>query len=127
MNIKKAWETLQAGRAEKAMKTRQKFLDSLQINIDDGQYLSDIHTDEETIDITTPPIIEQQQIIKQKSKNSSLRMKKGSVKDEISKQIELIPLIIPSIPQINEPLLTEPPPRKSELTLPLLDIKPFLK
>lgn len=30
INMKKAWETLVAGRTRKAMKTRQKFLESLQ-------------------------------------------------------------------------------------------------
>ncbi|CAF0738248.1 unnamed protein product [Adineta steineri] len=138
MNIKKAWETVQVGRAEKAMRTRQKFLDSLQVKndekplpnvIDDTKILPAIHTDEETIPTHTAPIIEQQQTIKQisHSKKNSLTIKKGSIKDDIQKITELIPIVLPSKPQIDEPLLNEPPQNKPKITLPLLDIKPFLK
>jgi hypothetical protein len=112
------------------MQTRQRFLDSLQIKIDDHSLtditddstnLLEIPTDEEIISVITPPIIEQQKQILSPKKNS-LSTKKNSVKDEVPKQIE-----IPLSPQIDEPLLDEPPPSKPKIILPPLDIKPFLK
>jgi hypothetical protein len=133
--MKKAWETFETGRAEKAMQTRQKFLDSLQIKFDDQPSpeitdeiinLSESLTDTETIERIVPSIIEQQQVGKQilSRKKSPSSIKKGSVKDETFKQMEFIP---PQL-QIDEPLLDEPPPSsKSKISLPPLDIKPFIK
>lgn len=134
INMKKAWETLQNGRAEKAMQTRQKFLDSLQIKIDDQPSpditdeitnFSEIRTDSETSATITPPIIEpQQQVLKPilTRKKSPSSMKKASVIiDETPKPIEVIP---------SEPFLDEPPPSsssKSKISLPPLDMKPFMK
>jgi hypothetical protein len=135
--MKKAWETLQTGRAEKAMQTRQKFLDSLQIKVDEQLSpeindeiinISEIRTDSETSAPTTPLIIEQQQqVVKQtppRKKSPSSTKKESVVKDEInSKKIELIP---PA--QIDELLLNEPPlSSKPKISLPPLDIKPFIK
>lgn len=129
INMKKAWETFQTGRAEKAMQTRQKFLDSLQIKIDDQLSpeitdeiinLPETRIDAEAPSTITSSVIEQQQVVKQ----NPPRKKKVSVKEEPTKQIELIP----PQPQIDEPLLDEPPPpSKSKIILPSLDIKPFIK
>ncbi|CAF4085833.1 unnamed protein product [Rotaria sp. Silwood2] len=138
MNIKKAWETLQVGRADKALETRQKFLDSLQSKVDevsgfettdDITNVSEIRTDEETTSTINSSIIEQQQMIKQTptTKRSSSLTKKGSIKEEVSKQTELISPSLSSSPQIDEPLLDEPPPRKPKIILTSLDLKPFLK
>ncbi|CAF3372079.1 unnamed protein product [Rotaria sp. Silwood1] len=138
MNIKKAWETLQVGRAEKAMESRQKFLDSSQLKVDevslvettdDTTNVSEIRTDEETTSTINSSILGQQQIIKQTptTKKSFLFMKKGSVKEETMKKTELISPSLSSSPQIDEPLLDEPPPSKPKIILTPLDLKPFLK
>jgi hypothetical protein len=99
------------------MQTRQKFLDSLQIKIDE-QLSTEIN--DEIInfsDSEVTPLISEQTIVKQ---NLS-RKKKGSIKEETFKPIELIP-------QIDEPFLDEPPPSlKRKISLPPLDIKPFIK
>jgi hypothetical protein len=100
MNIKKAWETFQIGRAEKARQTRQKFFDSLQIKIDEQPSpeitdeiinFSEAHTDSETSANITPSIIEPT-IVKQTfpRKKSPSSTKKGLIKEETFKPIELI-------------------------------------
>ncbi|CAF3652930.1 unnamed protein product [Rotaria sordida] len=139
MNIKKAWATFQVGRAKKAMETRQKFLDSLQSKvdevslyetIDDATNISEIRTDEEVSTTINSSIIEQQQSVNKQTsttKKSISSTKKESVKDEVSKQIELISPSLSSSSQIDEPLLDEPPASKPKIILPPLDVKPFLK
>ncbi|CAF2133241.1 unnamed protein product [Rotaria magnacalcarata] len=139
MNMKKAWETLHAGRAENAMESRQRFLDSLQTKIyesslseitDDTTNVSEIRTDEETNCIITSSAIESQQVIKQTpaTKKNVSPTKKGSAKDEISKQTELAESFTSSASQANEALLDEPPPSiKCKVALPPLDLTPFLK
>ena len=110
MNMKKAWETYEIGRAEKAMRTRQRFLDSLPIPVDnhplsevkDGStHISEVPTDEEVINTTTPPIIEQEQVVK-----SIRTIQKTFPKDERT---------------------SSPPPSKPKITLPPLDLTSFLK
>ena len=132
MNIKKAWETLQAGRAEKAMRSRQKFLESIQVKFD-NQPSSQISDNSETVTDNRPissSVIEQQQqeIVRQPStvKKSSQSSKKTQVKEDPPKQTELIPIAPQRKSSIDEPLLNESP-TKPKLTLPLLDVKPFLK
>ncbi|CAM2703017.1 unnamed protein product [Rotaria socialis] len=139
MNMKRAWETLQAGRAENAMESRQRFLDSLQTKTDevssseitdDTTIVSEIHTDEETNCIITSSTNESQQVIKQTSptKKNVSSTKKGSAKDEISKQTELAESFTSSASQADESLLDEPPPSiKFKAALPPLDLTPFLK
>ncbi|CAM4739728.1 unnamed protein product [Rotaria magnacalcarata] len=152
INMKKAWETVEAGRAQKAMKARQKFLESLQPKPDERPSSSaidgttkrpDSHTGEETLDATTTSTttsaIDQQHAAKQtptaaaattKKSGSSAANKKGAAKDDASKQAEsttapqepLIPL-----PVVDEPLLDQPPPAKPKVILPPLDIKSFIK
>jgi hypothetical protein len=140
MNIKKAWETCETGRAQKAMQTRQKFLDSVQPKVEEG-VSSDTpedtsnqpegRTDQETANPITPPVIDQQQqVVKQTSstKKGSSSSKRGAAKDEAAKHTESMPFFIPPQPQIDEPLLDEPPPpTKTKLSLPSVDIKPFLQ
>ncbi|CAF1269415.1 unnamed protein product [Adineta ricciae] len=130
MNIKKAWETLQAGRAEKAMKSRQKFLESLQLKVDDqppSQLIENSESQPNNGAISSP-IIEQQETIRQSliSKKSSVSSKKTSAKEEPAKQVETMAQIKTSPPPIDEPLLNESP-SKPKLILPLLNVKPFLK
>ena len=131
--MKKAWETFQTGRAEKAMQTRQRFLDSLQPKSDEQQStpeisdvvisLSDTHTDTE-ISLSSVPS-SNEQVIKQTSPRKRSSLKKGSIKDvEALKQTELTP---PQL-QIDEPLFNEPPPSlKPRISLPALDLQPFIK
>ncbi|UJR16262.1 hypothetical protein I4U23_003169 [Adineta vaga] len=132
MNIKKAWETLQVGRAEKAMRSRQKFLESIHVKVDDHPSSQISDNSETVIDNRTisSPIIEQPEMVRQPStmkKSSSSLSKKTSVKDDLLKQTELIPTVLPQVKSpIDEPLLNESP-SKPKLTLPLLDVKPFLK
>jgi hypothetical protein len=124
--MKKAWETFETGRAVKAMQTRQKFLDSLQIISELSDTIttntSEIHTDTET----SNTVIEQQ-VVKQipSRKKSPLSTKKKLVKDELPKQIECIS---PQV-QIDEPLLDESPQSllKPKISLPPLDLKSFIK
>lgn len=127
--MKKAWETLENGRAEKALQTRQKFLDSLQIkNVDEQSSpdindeitsLSEIRTDSETSATVSSPIIEQPQPILKSRKKSPSSAKKTSI---IAKPIELIP---------SEPFLDEPPSSSSlskpKISFPPLDMKPYIK
>ena len=128
LNMKKAWETLEAGRAEKAMKTRQKFLDSLRPKTDD-QLIVEIPSETESIVVSTPPVIEKpqpQHTFKQhQHRKKSPSLKKISSREESPKPIELIVVQ----PQIDEPLLHEPPPSstKPKTSLPPLDLKAFIK
>lgn len=116
------------------MQTRQKFLDSLHIKIDD-QPLPDINdettnisetpTDSETS--TTKSVTEQQQqpeVVKSRKKSPS-STKKGTIKEENPKQVEILLSPLP----IDEPLLNELPASltKPKIALPPLDIKPFMK
>ena len=129
LNMKKAWETFESGRAEKAMKSRQKFLDSLRIKPDEQAVsettVSEPRTDTEVSNLLTPPVIEspvpKQTFPRKKSPASG---KKGSAKEEPPKPIESISLQV----QTDEPLLDQPPPStKPKLSLPPLDIKSFIK
>jgi hypothetical protein len=121
INMKKAWETFQAGRAEKAMQTRQKFLDSLQLTPeinDTTMNFSEAHADTEISSTSISSVIEQQ-VVKQTSSRKKSPLKKGS-----PKQMDLIP---PQL-QIDEPFFDEPPPSiKSKISLPPLDLQPFIK
>ncbi|CAF1130028.1 unnamed protein product [Rotaria sp. Silwood1] len=153
INMKKAWETFEAGRAQKAMKARQKFLDSLQPKVED-------HPSSGTLDGTTkrpesrageepstttsatPSTVaatEQQHVAKQtpaaagstaKKSASSTGNKKGAAKEDASKQAELTAaqqeLTLPP-PVVDEPLLEQPPPAKPKIILPPLDVKSFVK
>ena len=130
--MKKAWETFQTGRAEKAMQTRQRFLDSLQPKSDEQSTpeisdviisLSDTHTDTEISFSSVPSSNEQ--VAKQTSSRKRSSSKKGSIKDvEALKQTELTP---PQL-QIDEPLFNEPPPSlKPKISLPTLDLQPFIR
>lgn len=132
MNIKKAWETLQAGRAEKAMESRQKFFDSLQAKADDTTNVSESCTEEETSSTIVSSSTSEslpQQVTKRISitKKTSPSTKNGYAKDETTKQTELVSYYSSSSPQIDEPLLDEPPVTKPKLFLPPLDLKFFLK
>lgn len=126
MNMKKAWETFQPGRAEKAMQSRQKFLDSLQIQpINDTPITpSDVCTPIETANTNEPPP-PPPPVVKSTSsrKKSPFSIKKGSIREEIPKPTELI---LPQTP-INEPLLQESPFPKPKLLLPPLDLQSFTK
>ncbi|UJR30270.1 hypothetical protein I4U23_017808 [Adineta vaga] len=155
INTKKAWETLETGRAQKAMQTRQKFLDSLQPKVEerplsattDGTTKSPETQPSDkpsttTAPSTVPPAAEQQPVAKQtpaattKKGISSTGTKKGAAKDEATKQAELAAAaaaqqeaapLVPPMPIVDEPLLDQPPPTKPKIILPPLDIKPFTK
>ncbi|CAF1182417.1 unnamed protein product [Rotaria sordida] len=153
INMKKAWETFEAGRAQKAMKTRQKFLDSLQPKVEErpssGTLDGTIKRPESrageepssttTTISTTATATEQQQVAKQtspatgpttKKSASSAGNKKVAAKEDASKQVESISaqqeLTLPQ-PVVDEPLLNQPPPAKPKIILPPLDVKPFIK
>lgn len=151
INMKKAWETVEAGRAQKAMNTRQKFLESLQPKpderpssgtTDNALKRSDSRTDGETSSATVAPstaaTTEQKEITKQahastKKSASSTGNKKSTAKDEAAKQAELAAQELAqaaaaaAAPPVDEPLLDQPPPMKSKVVLPPIDVKPFLK
>ena len=126
--MKKAWETFQAGRAEKAMRTRQKFLDSLHIQPinETPTTISDVPTSTEisssTISSTTEP---SSPVVRRVSsgKKSASPTKKGSIREETPKPMELTPLQV----QIDESLFHEPPFSKPKINLPPLDLQPFIK
>lgn len=137
MNMKRAWETMEAGRAEKAMETRQKFLDFLQTKtdessssgiVDDTTNVSEARTDEETTS-TINSAAEQHPVTKQSTstKKNPSSSKKESAKDESAKQRELTGSFISSFSHIEEPLLDEPPMTKRKSTLPAIDLTPFVK
>jgi hypothetical protein len=154
INMKKAWETFESGRSQKAMKARQKFLDSLQPKVEERPSSGTIdgstkrpesRAGEETTNAgtgtavpTTAATTEQQQVTKQtpaaattaaKKSAPSAASKKGAAKDDTSKQAELAATqqdLNPPVP-VDEPLLDEPPPSKPKIVLPPLDIKPFIK
>ena len=152
--MKRAWETHEAGRSQKAMKARQKFLDSLQPKSEDPIGSGSIDLTGKTVDgrqgedTTLVPsttnsalnISDQLQAYPSsksvaapattKKSASSTGNKKGTNKDDPTKQTEhsTTPqeLIAPP-PLIDEPLLYDPPPTKPKITLPPLDVKPFIK
>ncbi|CAF4088818.1 unnamed protein product [Rotaria sp. Silwood2] len=150
INMKKAWETFEAGRAQKAMKARQKFLDSLQPKVEERPTSSTLdgttkrpesRTGEEPSNATptTATATEQQHAAKQtpaatgsttKKSASSTGNKKGVAKEDASKQAESTSaqqeLTLPP-PIVDEPLLDQPPPAKPKIILPPLDVKPFIK
>ena len=145
INMKKAWETYEAGRAQKAMKARQKFLDSLQPKPDeppatDGTTKPADEAAASAASSTNVPAASEQQppASKQapapaapKKSASSTGNKKGAGKDDAAaKQAEQTATsqeLIPPPPVIDEPLLDEPPPSKPKVLLPPLDVKPFIK
>ena len=138
--MKKAWETFETGRAQKARMTRQKFLESLEPKaeeksltdtIDGVGKVSDGHAGDEKSHATA----EQHHGAKQnaagtlKKSTSSTGNKKGTTKEDASKQADLAAAqheLIP-LPLVDEPLLDEPPPSKPKIILPPLDTKPFTK
>ena len=127
MNMKKAWETFQPGRAEKAMQSRQKFLDSLQIQqpINGTPTTpSDVSTLIETPH-TNEPLPPPPPVVKPISsrKKSPFSTKKGSVREEILKPMELTLSQTP----IDEPLLHESPFPKPTILLPPLDLQSFTR
>ena len=129
MNMKKAWETLEAGRAQKAFETRQKFLESLQPKLDDETKESPENRTEESIvsTVSDSPETTVSSPLTSAGKRliSSSTSKKGSIKNEMNKQSESP--VTPSTPiAINEPLLNEPPPMKPKILLPPLDLQPYL-
>lgn len=145
--MKKAWETYEAGRAQKAMKSRQKFLESLQpkaeerppsVAADGTIKRSESRVDGEgTTAAPTPPAIEQAQqqaaskpptTATSPKKSTSAAAKKAAAKDEAAKQAELAAAqeLIP-LPVADEPLLNQPPPSKPKIVLPPIDTKPFMK
>ena len=152
--MKKAWETFEAGRSQKAMKARQKFLDSLQPKpeerptssaLDGTTKRSDSRVGDETSNTATPTagaateLQQPQHATKQtpataapssKKSASGAGSKKSALKEDASKQAELAAaqheLSVPS-PAVDEPLLDQPPPAKPKIILPPLDIKPFTK
>ena len=145
--MKKAWETFESGRAQKAMKSRQKFLESLQPKAEerppsgatDGTFKrSESRVDGEgTAVAATPPTNEQQQqqpapkqapTAVSPKKSTSAAAKKAAAKDEAAKQAELAAAqeLIP-LPVADEPLLNQPPPSKPKVILPPIDTKPFIK
>ena len=110
------------------MKSRQKFLDSLQLKVDDqptSQLIENSESQPNNRAINSPTI-EQQETTRQSSisKRSSVSSKKTSAKEELPKHVETMPQVKP--PPIDEPLLNESP-SQPKLILPLLDVKPFLK
>ncbi len=145
--MKKAWETFETGRAQKAMKSRQKFLDSLQPKVEDRPSSSaadsTIKRSDSRVDgegTAAPPAVatpeqQHQQATKQtpatpagKKGSFAAASKKISAKDEAAKQAELAAAqeFIPP-PAVDEPLLDQPPPSKPKIILPPIDIKPFTK
>lgn len=144
--MKKAWETFESGRAQKAMKSRQKFLESLQPKAEERPPSSaadgTIKRSESRVDgegtavAATPPATEQQQQPASKQaptatspkKSTSAAAKKAAAKDEATKQAELAAAqdLIP-LPVADEPLLNQPPPSKPKIILPPIDTKPFIK
>jgi hypothetical protein len=147
--MKKAWETYEAGRAQKAMKARQTFLDSLQPKVEERPSSGTTDTatkrpesrpDGEITNATgaLPAVAttEQQQVTKQtpavaasaaKKTAPSTASKKGAAKDEAAKQAELAAAQELAQPPVDEPLLDQPPPAKPKIILPPLDVKPFIK
>ena len=106
--MKKAWETFQIGRAEKAMRARQKFLDSFQPDINEALgNLSDTEISfARSLSISEP--VGKQTV----ARKSSLTKKRST---------------LPQL-QIEEPLLDEPPASlRPKISLPPLDLQPFIK
>jgi hypothetical protein len=149
--MKKAWETYEAGRAQKAMKARQKFLDSLQPKVEErpssgvadsttkrSESRVDGETTSGTAAVPVAPTTEQPQVTKQippvsvsptKKNAPSTTSKKGAAKDDAAKQAELAAAqeLAPPPPLVDEPLLNQPPPTKPKIILPPIDVKPFIK
>jgi hypothetical protein len=147
--MKKAWETFETGRAQKAMKARQKFFESLQPKVEDRPASSaadgTLKRSDSRVDGdgTTPTAAHpaaatpelQQQTTKQtpaapatKKTTLAAASKKGAAKEEAAKQAELAAAqeLIP-LPAVDEPLLDQPPPSKPKIILPPIDFKPFTK
>ena len=113
MNMKKAWETQEAGRAQKALQSRQKFLESLQAKADAHPSSA---CDEPTNTVSKAEGHKQLQAIPAVRKSSpSVTSRKGSTPNEVTS---------PPVP-VDEPLLNEPPAVKSNVALPPLDVEPF--
>lgn len=153
INMKKAWETHEAGRSQKALKSRQKFLDSLQPKLEEtagqdstGKSADGRPNDDNSIGSATTHTTgtgDQHQTVVQpsapskttsstapKKSASSTGNKKGSNKDDSSKQVDHSTTpqdLHPPVPVIDEPLLYEPPETKPKIALPPLDVKSFMK
>ncbi|CAF0817974.1 unnamed protein product, partial [Didymodactylos carnosus] len=113
INTKKAWETYEAGRAQKSETDEQKLPDG----------------DEQQKDIVSPtePVKKAQD--KKAETETTVKTGKGAakkVKEETIKPPEVISEQPPP-PPIDEPLLDEPPPQKPKIILPPLDIKHYLR
>lgn len=147
INMKKAWENFDPGRAQKAMKSRQKFLESLQPKAEEPTATdgtgkpTDGRTGEDgtTTGAAAPAApVPTEQIppaktaaapTATKKSASSTGNKKGG-KDDGTKQIEPAATpqeLVPPVPVIDEPLLDEPPPSKPKVVLPPIDVTPFSK
>ena len=130
MNIKETWEILQVDRTEKAMKTREKFLRSLQSNVDqitsfevinDTSNISENRTDGDIANTMNSSAIERQDIIDQ---TATAKENSSPAKVRIGKHMTSKPRnLILSSPYIDEPLLDEPSIIKSKIVLPSLDLK----
>ena len=140
INMKKAWETFETGRAQKARMTRQKFLESLEPKVEDKPSVdtadgvgkvADGHAGDEKSHTTAEqtPGAKQNAAGTSKKSTTSTGNKKETTKEDASKQAELAAAqheLIP-LPLVDEPLLDEPPPSKPKIILPPLDTKPFTK
>ena len=142
MNIKKQWEVFEPGRAQKAMETRRRFLDSLLIK-DENQTIDNLPelADDQVNNPTTENLaenkksptasdIQESAVIPPHSSNterlsSSGASKKRSTKDQATKQPEVI--ATPPSPVIIEPFLNESPFVQTKIQLPPLDRQSFMK
>lgn len=133
MNMKNAWETHEAGRAQKAMATRQKFLDSALVKVEDQPASAAAESTVDRLDVRTPdettsPIVPPVPLaLKAKRSHSSVTGKRGSKKEEAAKLMEPQLQLLPPPPVVFEPLLHEPPSVKPKIQLLPLDLQPFLK
>ena len=111
--MKKAWETQEAGRAQKALQSREKFLESLQPKADERppsaceEPANAVSSDDGHQQLQPTPTA--------RKTSSSVASRKGSTPKEMTS---------PPVP-VDEPLLNEPPAVKSNSVLPRLDVEPF--
>ena len=120
MSKKKAWETHEVGRAQKAKATRQRFLDSALVNVEDQPASDvaestvdrlDVRTPDEATQPIAPPVTPAP---KAKRSHSTASTKRGSRKEEAAKLVE---------PQPVPP----PPPPPPVVFEPLLHVSPYVK